>query len=397
MKKDQLRSCKQLKKALLELIEIKEYESITISEICSSAGFNRGTFYQNFENKDDLLQTIIDSKLQEMREILNKIRIDSIKSMSTSNSVYPLEPLFEFIHHNANFFKAVLKDNTINGFRKKMFFAYKSYLGDSLKTPLDNVDRDPLIDDLYLIFGTSSAMGVIFYLIHEGMHKSSTYITVQFTKIIQTRPHSLILGDMPFKKSTIQYTDEKDPRVDRTVRALKIAFLKLMKNTQYNRIKIKDITSLAEYNRSTFYAHYKAKDQLYYDILKDLKEGMISSLRYIVPKDEMNLNQNPSSPLINLFSFIYQHRTLLKVLYSEKKFIPGFYSIVYPCIVTFFQEELEGRIEVDTEIYCHYLTSTLMSVISFWMLNRAKYSPTYMAEIFEEILQKQPISNLVYN
>jgi AcrR family transcriptional regulator len=395
MKKDQLRSCKQLKVALLELIEIKSYESITISEICQIAGYNRGTFYQNFENKDVLLESIIDSKLKEMREILEKIRIDSTKSIFMSNFVYPLEPLFEFIRNNANFFKAVLKDNTINGFRYKMFLAYKNYLRDSLKNPLDNDDCDSLIDDLYLVFGTSSTLGVIFYMIHEGMHKSSNYMTEQFTKIIQTRPHKLILGNMPFRKSKINQADDKDPRVDRTVRAIKIAFLKLMRDTPYNMIKIKDITSLAEYNRSTFYAHYKGKDQLYYDILEELKVGMISSIQYIVPKDEMNLNQNPSSPLINLFSFIYQHRTLLKVLYSEKKFIPGFYSIVYPGIVAFFHEELVGRIEVDTKIYCHYLTSTLMAFISFWMLNNTKYSPTYMAEIFEEILQKQPISNLV--
>jgi AcrR family transcriptional regulator len=393
MKKDHLRSIKQLKKAILELLEIKDYEFITISEICHLAGYNRGTFYQNFENKDVLLNTIIDSKLQEMRTILEKVRINSIKSMSTPNSVYPLEHLFAFIRVNANFFKAVLKDNTINGFRNKMFIAYKNYLGDSLKTPLDNVDRDPLIDDLYLVFSTSATLGVIIYWINEGLHKSNYYITEQFTKIIQSRPNNLIQGTMPFRKSTISQTDDKDPRVFRTEKALKIALIKLMRNKPYNMIKIKDITSLADYNRSTFYAHYKEKDQLYYDIIADLVEGMISSIRYIVPKNEMNLNQNPASPLINLFSFIYQNRTLLEILYSEKNFIPGFYTIIYPSLVAFFYEELEGRMEVETEIYCHYLTSTLMSVISFWISNKAKYSPDYMAELFKEMLQKHPISN----
>ena len=395
MKKEHLRSIKQLKKAILELLEIKDYEFITISEICHLAGYNRGTFYQNFENKDDLLNTIIDSKLQEMRDILEKVRIDSSKSIYTPNSVNPLEQLFEFIGVNATFFKAALKDYTINGFPNKMFLALKDYLGDSLKTPLNNLDRDPLIDELYLVFTTSATLGVIVYWINEGMHKSNKHITEEFTKIIQIRPHNLILGNTPFRKSTISQTDDKDPRVFRTQRALKIALIKLMRNKQYNMIKIKDITSLADYNRSTFYAHYNDKDELYYDIIADLKEGMISAIGYSVPKNEMNLNQNPSSPLFNLFSYIYQNRTLLEILYSEKKFIPGFYSIIYPGLINFFYEELKGRMEVDTEIYCPYLSSTLMSVISFYILNKAKYSPDYMAEILEEILQKHPISNLV--
>ena len=42
--------------ALINLLEKKEFEYITIKEICDLAGVNRSTFYLHYENTFDLLQ-----------------------------------------------------------------------------------------------------------------------------------------------------------------------------------------------------------------------------------------------------------------------------------------------------------------------------------------------------
>ena len=41
--------------ALINLLDKKDIEYITIKEICKKAGFNRSTFYLHYENIDDLL------------------------------------------------------------------------------------------------------------------------------------------------------------------------------------------------------------------------------------------------------------------------------------------------------------------------------------------------------
>ena len=46
--------------ALLLLLEKKEYEFITVKEICQKAGVNRSTFYLHYESIDDLLFEAID-------------------------------------------------------------------------------------------------------------------------------------------------------------------------------------------------------------------------------------------------------------------------------------------------------------------------------------------------
>ena len=46
--------------ALLSLLENKEYEFITVTEICEKAGVNRSTFYLHYQNIDDLLYETIE-------------------------------------------------------------------------------------------------------------------------------------------------------------------------------------------------------------------------------------------------------------------------------------------------------------------------------------------------
>ncbi len=42
--------------ALIQLLEKKDFEYITIKEICETAGVNRSTFYLHYENTNDLLK-----------------------------------------------------------------------------------------------------------------------------------------------------------------------------------------------------------------------------------------------------------------------------------------------------------------------------------------------------
>ena len=46
--------------ALLLLLEKKEYDFITVKEICEKAGVNRSTFYLHYETIDDLLAETIE-------------------------------------------------------------------------------------------------------------------------------------------------------------------------------------------------------------------------------------------------------------------------------------------------------------------------------------------------
>ena len=54
----------KMDKALITLLEKKDFEYITIKEICDTAGVNRSTFYLHYENTFDLLQETTKSVLR---------------------------------------------------------------------------------------------------------------------------------------------------------------------------------------------------------------------------------------------------------------------------------------------------------------------------------------------
>ena len=69
----------KLDKALLTLLEKKDFEYITIKEICEVAGVNRSTFYLHYENTFDLLK-------ETTRYILDTfISYFSVETQSISN------------------------------------------------------------------------------------------------------------------------------------------------------------------------------------------------------------------------------------------------------------------------------------------------------------------------
>lgn len=50
-----------MNQALIEILSKKDYEFITIKELCKKAGVNRSTFYLHYDSIDDLLKETIDN------------------------------------------------------------------------------------------------------------------------------------------------------------------------------------------------------------------------------------------------------------------------------------------------------------------------------------------------
>ena len=72
--------------ALLILLEKKDFEFISVKEVCDKAGVNRSTFYLHYENMDDLLK--------ETLELINKKFNDSFETKITNLNFATKDDLF---------------------------------------------------------------------------------------------------------------------------------------------------------------------------------------------------------------------------------------------------------------------------------------------------------------
>ena len=105
--------------ALLLLLEKKDYEYITIKEICVKAGVNRSTFYLHYENVDDLLQETIEYIKQKFYNLFNGAKLDK-DIISNSNLddlvlITPkyLTPYLKFLRDNKTLFALINKKPTL--------------------------------------------------------------------------------------------------------------------------------------------------------------------------------------------------------------------------------------------------------------------------------------------
>ena len=119
-------TAKKMNDALIKLLETKDYEYITIKEICRIASVNRSTFYLHYENMNDLLEETIGSLNSSFKShfkskenentIISKDILEDLLLINDENLI----PYLNFIKENKNIYK-VLKNHP------ELFNANKTY------------------------------------------------------------------------------------------------------------------------------------------------------------------------------------------------------------------------------------------------------------------------------
>lgn len=113
----------KMDQALISLLERKEFSYITISEICTTAGVNRSTFYLHYENTRDLLeetmQYLISDFLSYFSVDINQISFRFSESDLTDLNFVTeeyLHPYLSYIQENCKVFATALQHSVSFGF-----------------------------------------------------------------------------------------------------------------------------------------------------------------------------------------------------------------------------------------------------------------------------------------
>ena len=107
----------KMDEALITLLEQKDFEYITIKEICDVAGVNRSTFYLHYENTADLLQEttryIVDKHFS-YYEIDNRQKSLKLENCKREDLLFItdkyLVPYLTFVKENRRLFKVCIKE-----------------------------------------------------------------------------------------------------------------------------------------------------------------------------------------------------------------------------------------------------------------------------------------------
>ena len=108
-------TAKLMNTAFLYLLEKKDFERITVKEVCEKAGVNRSTFYLHYETIDDLLFETIENLGREFKESFNNMPIyNNKKSLMLLTEEY-LIPYLNFVQKNKRILRTIhSKPNLFN-------------------------------------------------------------------------------------------------------------------------------------------------------------------------------------------------------------------------------------------------------------------------------------------
>jgi AcrR family transcriptional regulator len=175
-------------------------------------------------------------------------------------------------------------------------------------------------------------------------------------------------------------SDKTDRRSQRTRHLLGEALVELIREKDYNAITVSDIIDRANVGRSTFYAHYHDKDDLFVGEL----DRVIEVLSHRIPGQE----EMPFFPSLGLFRHVGEEYELYKALL----WTPGI-----DLLIKHMQKSLSQRIEqslqksgtefeVPVPILANFITGGFLSLLKWWLENKMIYSPEEMDKIFKKLI-----------
>lgn len=175
-----------MNQALLKLLEEKEFEYITIKELCQKAGVNRSTFYLHYENMNDLLVESLNYMLEKFYDHYNdeKFNLNIIKSLDNNDLILIkpkyIIPYLEFIKANKKLFLVA----TNNPALFDVYKTFKKMYKDIFSPILDKYNVSENEKKYILAFYLNGLHSIIIEWIKTDCKDSIDYICSLFIKYI---------------------------------------------------------------------------------------------------------------------------------------------------------------------------------------------------------------------
>ncbi len=170
------KSKRALKEALIELMEERGFDAITVGDLCAKAELNRGTFYNHFKDKESLLAALEDEVMDDLSHFQEAMRETSLPeiahSLAKKKPLPFLVRLFDYLREQGSFLHAVLGPGGDVRFGPRLRDDLCTGLVQTILHERYRTSTDPFVG-YYVAFFASAYLGVITRWIETGMHESS--------------------------------------------------------------------------------------------------------------------------------------------------------------------------------------------------------------------------------
>jgi AcrR family transcriptional regulator len=190
-----------------------------------------------------------------------------------------------------------------------------------------------------------------------------------------------------------------DRRVNRTRNQLRTALLDLILEKGYDAVTVEDITARADLGRTTFYLHYKDKEDLLMESINQMVDDLVARIEQI-PLSAWKLqaalpagDQEPATPFLLAFRHAADNADLYRVILrgsGNPQTVERLRKIIIEAVDRFIEVKaarehvrLEARMSVPVEFFSNYLAGSFLGIATWWLENGMPYTPEEMTSMFQ--------------
>lgn len=172
-----------------------------------------------------------------------------------------------------------------------------------------------------------------------------------------------------------------DRRVERTRRLLHKALMSLILEKKFESITVQDVLDRADVGRSTFYMHFQNKDELLFSGFQYL-QNFLESAQVASATISGKSYERIIGFSLAMFEHAQEYRRVNRALLGSSAEVVvrrRIHSVLAGIVSRELKLELQsrkrGNIPVSPELLAHFLVSTYVSVLTWWLNSKNPVSP----------------------
>ena len=185
------KSKRALRAALIDLMEERGLDAVSVNDLCARADLNRGTFYNHFRDKEDLLVALEDEVMADLDRFqaqMQDLTVRELMGYRVRKQPLPfLVELFDYLREQGDFLHAVLGPGGDVRFGPRLRDAVCTNLVQSILHERYRNDPSPFVG-YYVAFFASAYLGIIQRWIDTGMQESSEEMALIAMRLFFIKP-----------------------------------------------------------------------------------------------------------------------------------------------------------------------------------------------------------------
>lgn len=180
---------------------------------------------------------------------------------------------------------------------------------------------------------------------------------------------------------------KSDRRINRTRRQLREALMSLLLEKGYSTVTVEEITNRADLGRTTFYLHYRDKEELLLESIETTAEELRAQVDQLLSTNSSETNYS------NAIHFVFQqaakNASLYRIILSggaANSVLNRIREIFSEAALEFFQRRLSDPNNLPSaiplDVVAHAFATSMLGLMTWWLEQGIPYSAEQISSYF---------------